>query len=200
MHLSARFIAGAPHVDQLPPSSLFEVAFIGRSNVGKSTLINKVTNQKGLARSSNTPGRTREVNLFAVSLSNGGKVKYEFLLSDLPGFGFSKLPKEKQHELHVLILDYIENRENLKAVFLLNDIRRDPQIEELEIRERISDKALPVYIVLTKTDKLTANDKAKRIQIISKAFSIEPKELIVVGSDISGAGIRELILNNLKAL
>lgn len=140
------FMRGSPSLETLPPIGLPEVAFIGRSNVGKSSLINALTQKKGMARASNTPGRTQEINFFNL----GGRL----VLVDLPGYGYAKAPKKMVDAWNVLIRGYLRGRPNLCRVMLLIDARRGVMESDVEMMELLDDAAVSYQCVLTKADKL----------------------------------------------
>ncbi len=143
-----RFVWGAASVEGLPPASLPEAAFVGRSNVGKSSLINALTGRKALARVSQTPGRTREINFFDL----GGRL----MLVDLPGYGYAKASKELAAEWQNLIFSYLSGRANLKRVILLLDARRGVMEIDLAVMELLDRAAVSYCLTLTKTDTLAS--------------------------------------------
>ena len=181
----ADFIRGSSHYEELPYLELPEIAFVGRSNAGKSTLINRLTNRKSLARTSSTPGRTQEINLFQVSVSYAKAKKRPFILADLPGFGFSKFAKSKREVLGELTVHYLAERENLAAVCLLNDSRRDPGRDDFAVRDFTFNAGRPVIIVVTKADKLSKRELEKNLKSLSKAYGLEVPDLIVTGEKMS---------------
>jgi GTP-binding protein len=147
------FVKGAVSIDGLPKADRPEIAFAGRSNVGKSSLINALTNRKNLARASNTPGRTQEINYFDLS---AGK----FYLVDLPGYGFAAAPKKSVDAWSRFTLDYLRSRSKLKRVFLLIDSRRGLGDVDLGILKQLDSAAVGYQVVLTKIDKLKASEMA----------------------------------------
>ena len=140
----ATFLRGVDKLDQLPPTGLPEVAFAGRSNVGKSSLINALTGRTSLARTSNTPGRTQEINLFDL----GGRL----ILVDLPGYGFAQAPKEVVERWTRLVFAYLRGRPSLMRVCLLIDARHGPKKVDEEVIDLLGKAAVPFQLVLTKTD------------------------------------------------
>ena len=140
----ATFLRGVVKLDQLPPTGLPEVAFAGRSNVGKSSLINALTGRTSLARTSNTPGRTQEINLFDL----GGRLT----LVDLPGYGFAQAPKEVVERWTRLVFAYLRGRPSLMRVCLLIDARHGPKKVDEEVIDLLGKAAVPFQLVLTKTD------------------------------------------------
>lgn len=143
----ANFVAGADKPQRLPKLDLPEIAFIGKSNVGKSSLINLLCNRRNLAKVSHTPGRTQQINFFQV----GNK----FTLVDLPGYGFAKIPDHLRHSWEELILHYLSKRDNLRIVNLLIDSRRGVKENDLKIIELLYDLKLEFQIVFTKSDKVS---------------------------------------------
>ena len=142
------FVWGAAQASDLPPPKLPEIAFVGRSNVGKSSLLNALTGRKSLARVSNTPGRTRQINFFDL----GGKL----MLVDLPGYGYARASKSLAEEWRTLIFAYLRGRPNLKRVALLIDARRGVMEVDREAMEQLDLAAVSYVPVLTKTDQLNA--------------------------------------------
>jgi GTP-binding protein len=143
----AVFTAGAAEIDRIPSYFLPEVAFIGKSNVGKSSLINTVCNHHNLAKVSKTPGRTQQINFFTVA--------NKIILADLPGYGFADVPNYKHQEWEKLILYYLKNRYNLKLVNVLIDARRNIKSHDLEILSLLSSYNKHFQIVFTKIDKIS---------------------------------------------
>jgi GTP-binding protein len=155
--VEASFVAGVAAANQMPPPALSEIAFAGRSNVGKSSLLNTLVARKNLVRTGSTPGTTRQLNLFHVKASDG----LEVVLVDLPGYGFAKRAKQERAEWGKLIEGYLSTRVTLRAVVLLVDVRRGPEQEEKELVdyiERTQGRAtrpkVPIIVVATKTDKM----------------------------------------------
>lgn len=147
------FVAGAATADAIPAPQLPEVAFVGRSNAGKSSLINALTGRNSLARVSHTPGRTRQVNFFSL----GGKL----MLVDLPGYGFAQASKALSAQWQRLIFDYLRGRPNLKRVILLVDSRRGVMEVDREAMTLLDKAAVSYLVVLTKTDKLGAAERGE---------------------------------------
>ncbi len=157
---TAEFTLSAPSVGMCPQDTKPEYAFIGRSNVGKSSLINMLTNHKRLAKTSQTPGKTLLINHFIINK--------EWYLVDLPGYGFAKRSKKEVARLDQMIRGYILQREQLVNVFVLVDVRLEPQKIDLEFIEWLGQSSVPFAIVFTKADKLTANKVAQNVEAYKK--------------------------------
>src|SRR3954468_19085789 len=154
------FLRGAASLDGIPPAELPEVAFVGRSNVGKSSLVNALTGRKTLARVSNTPGRTREINFFRL----GGRL----MLADLPGYGYAKVSKTESAKWTELIFAYLAGRPSLRRVVLLIDSRRAPLPQDIEVMDLLDRAAVSYQLVLTKIDKLKPVE-LKQVEVQTKA-------------------------------
>ena len=184
---SWEFIKGVPSLEFLPPSDRPEIAFAGRSNVGKSSLINAVVRQKGLARTSNTPGRTQELNFFIVP----GVSAY---LVDMPGYGYAKAPRDKVDAWTKLVNRYLRGRSTLKRVFVLVDARHGLKAEDKPIMDMLDEAAVSYQLVVTKADKVSATDlEAVLVKIAETASShAAAHPLIHVTSSVGGLGIDNL--------
>lgn len=150
---ACEFVWGTGDINSLPPESLPEIAFVGRSNAGKSSLINALTNRKTLARVSHTPGRTREINFF--------KLGDRLMLADLPGYGYAKASKTMTAEWQKLIFSYLRGRASLRRVSLLIDARRGVLDLDKEVMDLLDEAAVSFGIVLTKIDKLSPEEVAE---------------------------------------
>ncbi len=182
------FLKSAPSLDYIPGPDLPEIAFAGRSNVGKSTLINTLTGRKGLARASNTPGRTQELNFFTVGQPP------DFRLVDMPGYGFAKAPKEVAKRWRHLINDFLRGRPNLKRVMLLVDARRGLKPVDIELMKMLDEAAVSYELVLTKSDKLKESQlqaTAKRLAEQAKGHAAAHPEILATSAQ-SGLGVDEL--------
>ena len=166
-----------------PDSELPEIAFAGRSNVGKSSLLNRLVRRKAFARVSRTPGRTREINFFRVNSS--------FVLADLPGYGYARISKEKKADWKPLIEGYLRGTPNLAGVVQLLDLRRDPSDDDAEMLDFLAELELPTVVVLTKADKLSAHAAETRADEIMKSLSLERDQTILF-SAVTGRGRDEL--------
>lgn len=189
-----RFVAGAGSAVSLPPMQGVEIAFAGRSNVGKSSLINALTNRTALARVSRTPGRTREINFFAGQRN--------LVLADLPGYGFAKAPKEKIEAWTGLVRDYLVGRANLARVLVLIDARHGLKPNDAEVLDALDRAAASYAIVLTKADELTELELENRLVETAAAIAKRPAAfpLVYPSSSHDGAGIPELRAAILRVL
>lgn len=181
------FIKGCVRISDLPPADRTEVAFAGRSNVGKSSLINALTGRKNLARTSNTPGRTQELNIFDAELAS-------MRIVDMPGYGFARAPKPAMEAWNKLIHSYLRGRPNLRRVYLLIDGRHGPKANDLSVMNELDTNAVSYQVVLTKADKPSKRDLDKAIaateQVIAKRGAAYPG--IILTSSETGAGIEGL--------
>jgi GTP-binding protein len=166
----ADFIKSAVKPKDYPPAELPEVAFVGRSNVGKSSLINVLANRKALVRTSNTPGRTQLINFFNI---NG-----ILTLVDLPGYGYAKAPPDVRKQWGPMIENYLAKRDSLKTVVLILDIRRIPSDGDMQMLNWLNNYGIPPLIVLTKCDKLSKLETAKQTALISAAIGRNKEELL----------------------
>ncbi len=182
--LSIQFVKSCASASQFPRYQHPEIAFFGRSNVGKSSLINMLMKKKNLVKTGSKPGVTRTVNFFLLNDS--------ISIADLPGFGYAKLPLEIKKAFLPLIRKYIERRDNLKLAFLLIDIRRTPDRFELEILSHLAKRKVPSAITLTKCDKLSRNQREQRMRLIGRELGIS-RDALFPTSAKSGDGRREML-------
>ena len=166
-----------------PESELPEVAFAGRSNVGKSSLLNRLVRRKSFARVSRTPGRTREINFF--------RINSFFVLADLPGYVYARISKEKKADWKPLIEGYLRGTTKLAGVVLLLDIRRDPSEDDVSMLDYLAELELPTIVVLTKTDKLSRLQVQTRAGEIMESLSLS-REQTIPFSAVTGEGRDEL--------
>ena len=180
------FLKGVVNVDGLPAADRPEIAFAGRSNVGKSSLINALCRRKSLARTSNTPGRTREINFFTV--------EEEAYLVDMPGYGFAKVPKDLVAGWTRLIERYLRGRDTLKRTFLLIDARHGIKKNDLEIMQKLDQAAQLYQIVLTKADKLKLGERERRLADVQQKITKHPAcfPLVLMTSSEKNWGIEAL--------
>jgi GTP-binding protein len=177
------FIAVASHPGQYPNTGLPEVAFAGRSNVGKSSLINALVGRKGLARISQVPGKTRLIHFY--------QVERLFVLVDLPGYGYARVPEAVRKAWRPMVEAYLAGRKELRLVVLLLDIRRIPAETDLQLKGWLQARGIPFLTVATKLDKLSRGQAKQRLREIAKKMDVSPEEILGFSS-VTGEGKREL--------
>jgi GTP-binding protein len=178
--LSAEFVLSAKEPAHYPPAAFPEIAFAGRSNVGKSSLINTLLKRKGLARTSNTPGRTQEINFFSVN--------NRLAFIDLPGYGYAKVPEKIRKNWGPMIETYLSQRQTLRLVILILDVRRDPSEEDRQLIDWLQHYRLSFLIVLTKIDKVSRNQRGDRQRRIDAELHLAPETLLIPFSAKTGEG------------
>jgi GTP-binding protein len=166
-----------------PDNTLPEIAFAGRSNVGKSSLLNRLVRRKAFARVSRTPGRTREINFF--------RVNQDFVLVDLPGYGYARIAKERKREWRPLMERYLAHTRQLRGIVQLLDARRDPSPEDLDMLDFLAELEVPVLFAATKVDKLRPAEVAPRIAELARQIGVDEEQLIPF-SALTGRGRDEL--------
>jgi GTP-binding protein len=166
-----------------PPSDLPEIAFAGRSNVGKSSLLNRLVGRRAMARVSKTPGRTREVNFF--------RVNDAFVLVDLPGYGYAKISKERKADWKPLIESYLKLTPQLRGIVLLLDIRRDPSDDDRAMLDFLSEVEIPTIVAVTKSDKVTRSAISAKVSDLAKGLGLAEEQVIPFSSR-TGEGRAEL--------
>ncbi len=184
--LEAKITATAADPSGFPRDGLPEIAFLGRSNVGKSSLLNKLVGRKSLARTSSTPGKTRLVHFYDVRRSDG-----HLLFVDLPGYGYARVSRKERSGWKRLVEGYLAGREPLRVAVLLVDVRRDPREEELDLLAWLDEQGIPSLVAITKGDKLSASKRAARVREITQALGLSPDH-VVVTSATKGFGMPEL--------
>lgn len=182
--LMAEFLGSAASPAQYPHGHLPEVAFAGRSNVGKSSLINTLVHRKGLAKTSATPGKTQTINFF--------RVNHDFYLVDLPGYGYAKVPPEVQARWRPMIETYLRQREMLHGVVHIVDLRHPPSAQDQQLRSWLRAYQVPVLTVATKADKITASQRPRHAQEIRRGFTLSEDEPLVLFSSHSHEGRLQL--------
>jgi GTP-binding protein len=188
MHItSAIFDLSAPDLESCPPESLLEFAFIGRSNVGKSSLLNMLSGKKDLARVSITPGHTKTINFFTMN--------NDWYLVDLPGYGFAQVARENRAKFNDAVTHYLTNRSNLACIFVLINSRHEPQGIDLEFVHWLGDQTTRFVLVFTKTDKVTATELQKNIDLFKEQMALWWEDLpaIFTTSAVTRQGRTELL-------
>jgi GTP-binding protein len=183
-----QFIWASPSIETLPPMAGTEVAFAGRSNVGKSSLINALTGRNALARTSHTPGRTQELIFFE------GPKEAEFRLVDMPGYGYASAPKAKVASWTALIHKFLQGRSNLARVYVLIDSRHGLKEVDLDVLKTLDKAAVSYQVVLTKADQVKAAELEERIDTVAAALKTHPAAFpeLLVTSSRTGAGMPQL--------
>ena len=182
--ISAEFLTGAVSFKQYPDSVFPELAFVGRSNVGKSSLINSLLNRKKLVKTSQTPGKTQEINFF--------KINNDFVFADLPGYGFAKVPQSVQKRWKKMIEDYLLRRETLLAVIFIIDLRRNPSPLDLDLQRWLEACGVEYLLVGTKVDKLSQSEAKKQVKKLNVAYFNKDGDKLLAYSSKSSRGRKEL--------
>ena len=169
--------------EQYPDDGLPQIAFVGRSNVGKSSSINTLLNRKKIARVSQTPGKTRTINFY--------KINSEFYFVDLPGYGYAKLSKEEKSSWGKVMEEYFINSKNLIHVFILVDIRHEPKEDDVLMLDFVRHYGIPVSIIATKSDKVTRNDAAISKRTIKSKMKLEGERILPI-SALKKTGVEEI--------
>jgi GTP-binding protein len=188
---SASYLISSPSVDKCPKADRHEYAFIGRSNVGKSSLLNAITNRKDLAKVSGSPGKTQMINHFSLTSSN----KKNWYVVDLPGYGYAKRSIKQRKSWQKMIEEYIRKRENLVSLFVLIDSRHEPQAIDIDFVNSLGEWQVPFAIVFTKSDKSTQRDVAANIKkffaTLQQSWEDMPQHFVT--SAIKQSGIKQLL-------
>jgi len=168
--MKAEFITSAADKEGFPKTDLPEIAFIGRSNVGKSSMINALLGRKKLVKVGNTPGKTRLINFF--------NIEDKYIFVDLPGYGYAKTSKAERKKWGRLIESYLKTRTQIKACVLIIDIRRIPSGDDFLMIDWLSDNEIPILLTATKTDKVSRNELEKQINKIAETLSVTPNTVL----------------------
>ena len=180
----AAFVTSAFNNSQLPAPDYPEIAFAGRSNVGKSSLINRLVNRRGLVKVSARPGKTQSLNYFLA-----GEALY---LVDLPGYGYAKVPRRVLNDWQGMITSYLEKRETLRCVVVIVDLRHEAKAQDRELIAWLQDQQRPLLLVYTKADKLSRNEQAKQARILDAGFNVGASQRVIFSAK-SGEGLPLLL-------
>ncbi|MDH3599349.1 MAG: ribosome biogenesis GTP-binding protein YihA/YsxC [Candidatus Tectomicrobia bacterium] len=181
---SADFLRSAVTASQYPRQLLPEVAFAGRSNVGKSSLINTLLNRRGLAKTSGTPGKTQVINFF--------EINHRFMLVDLPGYGYAKVPRQVQAGWRSMVETYLRERELLRAVVHIVDVRHPPTEQDEQLRQWLLFEGVEVVTVATKADKLKRSQRTSHIREVRQTLAMPPEESLLLFSSQNREGRHQL--------
>ena len=188
---SAELIVSAVRRSQYPLDNRPEFLLVGRSNVGKSSFINTLANRKKLARTSSTPGKTRNLNFYLINR--------DFYFVDVPGYGYAQISKKEQKKFGLLIEDYLEKRDNLKRVYMLVDFRHKPSDNDIQMYQYLKYYKLPVTIIATKLDKVVKNKREKCKKVILDTLKLEEGDKLIPFSNITKEG-RDAVISELEDL
>jgi len=183
---SAEFITSAVKQSQYPEEGMSEIAFAGRSNVGKSSLINLLLNRKSLAKVSSSPGKTRTINFFLINK--------EFRLVDLPGYGYAKVSKSMSEDWGKMMENYLINRKGLLKVVQLVDSRHEPTAQDIQMYDFLRYYHLDGLVVATKADKLSKNELNKNLSMIRRTLELEENDMLIPVSALAKTGTDKLLL------
>jgi GTP-binding protein len=179
---TAEFLFGAPDAETIRKQNLPEVAIVGRSNVGKSSFINRFLGRK-TARVSGTPGCTRQLNFYQ-AIGTFDSEPFKFCLVDMPGFGYAKLSKGEREAISRTAVDYLRGRKQVQVVLILNDCRRGAGDDELAVQRICADEGLHSLVIVTKADVLRQNEKSKAIKAVANAYGLEGGDVLVSGTGV----------------
>ena len=181
---TAKFVKSALKREEYPRDRRPEVAFVGRSNVGKSTLLNTLLGRQGLAKTSGTPGKTQTINFFDVN----GSIYFV----DLPGYGYAKVPKQLKAQWNRVMVEYVQDREPLCMVAALVDARHEPTAQDHEMLAILDEAEVPTLVVATKIDKLKRSQRKTNLERIRRSLDLDDDALVLPFSGVSKEGLREL--------
>lgn len=189
----AEFLFGAPTLAAIRRQNAPEVAVIGRSNVGKSTFVNRLCGRK-IARVSGRPGCTQELNFYHVD-GLVDETPFDLNVVDMPGFGFARLSKEEREDISHLTVDYFRNRKQLRAVILLNDCRRQAQRDEVSVQQLCIDEGIRCIVVATKLDKEKRSQHERLLKDVAAGFGLERADILATGEGVSPADIWRRVIS-----
>lgn len=181
----------ATRISQYPTDELPEFLLVGRSNVGKSSFINTLLNKRGLARTSSTPGKTQTINFY---LANN-----TFYIVDVPGYGYAQVNREQQKKMGLMIEEYLENRDELKRVFMIVDFRIKPTEDDILMYQFLKYYDIPVTVIVNKADKVGTSKREKNLKLISKTIDLAPGDDMIEFSSLNKKG-REEVLSKIESL
>jgi GTP-binding protein len=190
--LAAERVASCGQAADLPRPGLPEIAFLGRSNVGKSSLLNRLAGRRKLAQTSNAPGRTRRIDFYHLRTDRKDAHSRELLLVDLPGYGYARVSQQARESWKRLVESYLDDRPSLRAAVLLQDLRRDPSEDETLLLAWLAERGVPALVAATKCDKCKPGQRAARLRALRKGFAGAPVAAVVPTSAASGLGLRDL--------
>ena len=182
---SSELLATVVRKDGYPPSGPPEIAFAGRSNVGKSSLLNLIANRKRLAKVSGSPGKTRTINFYSIN-------NEEFRVVDLPGYGYARVSKSESEKWGGMVEEYLSGRDTLKAVCVLLDIRHEPTGQDKQLFDYLKHYGIRAQIVATKSDKIGTNARGKHLAVIRRATGVPKEEKIICVSALKKTGMDDL--------
>lgn len=200
--VGGEFVASAVKATQYPQDTVDEVAFIGRSNVGKSSLLNSLARRKGLARVSSSPGKTQTINFYsfrAKKTTEKEPLRHTFYAVDLPGYGFARTSQSQKNQWSAFICKYMENSRDLKLVCILMDIRHAPMESDIDCYQWLLSLGIPLMIILTKSDKLNKGAVAAQKELYKKTFGLDDDRILTYTST-AHTNRRELIERSLATL
>ena len=180
--IKSEYVTSAVSKKNCPEEILPEIVFVGRSNVGKSSLINSLTRRKNLARTSGTPGKTQTINFFRVTLKNSDDVRNEIFFVDLPGYGYAKTSKTNRKFWAKFVDEYLSSGRDIKFVCQLVDMRHEPMESDLQSFASLVEKNLPVLVVATKSDKLGKTERKKHLDAIQKILGVDAESILPYSS------------------
>lgn len=201
--VGGEFVASAVKATQYPQDTVDEVAFIGRSNVGKSSLLNSLARRKGLARVSSSPGKTQTINFYsfrAKKTTEKEPLRHTFYAVDLPGYGFARTSQSQKNQWSAFICKYMENSRDLKLVCILMDIRHAPMESDIDCYQWLLSLGIPLMIILTKSDKLNKGAVAAQKELYKKTFGLDDDDRILTYTSTAHTNRRELIERILATL
>jgi len=178
----ARFVVTAVAKAGFPSEGVPEVAFLGRSNAGKSSLLNALAGRRELARTSGTPGKTRALHFFRIERLDAEDRVHALLFVDLPGYGFARVAKSERATWRKLVESYLDGRVPLRAAVLIQDIRRDASDDELDLIAWLAERGVPVLVALTKADKLTRSALAARVRALQAAYHLDERRVFATST------------------